>query len=323
MEFFKNKKRIRIDFINDLDLRKQARDLGLKIWQTPSFIFIVFGIVATIIMIATYFISKNYENPEVLVISECLIVVTIFIVQMLINRFIDQMAKLNKMKSEFVAIASHQLRTPLSAIKWETELFLSKAKKRLTKKQCNQIENVSLINEQMIRLVNDLLDVARIDQNRLILKKQRFSLLELANNIIKEFIPKAKSKNIEIAINNNTNLPAVLGDMDKVSLVLENLIDNAVKYTNNGGKIKINIYEEKGFLIFEIKDNGVGIPQEQVERVFEKFFRSDNIVKYQTEGTGLGLYITKNIIEQLGGEVWFKSIENVGSVFSFSLPISK
>ena len=323
MEFFKNKNKIKLSFINDLNLGKQAEDLGIKIWQTPSFLFIVFGVVATIIMIATYFISKNYENPEVLVISECLIVITIFIVQMLINKFVDQMAKLNKMKSEFVAIASHQLRTPLSAIKWETELFLSKAKKKLTKKQYDQIENISLINEQMIRLVNDLLDVARIDQNRLILKKQRFNLFELTNNIIKEIIPKAKSKHIEMTINNNTNLPAVLGDTNKVSLALENLIDNAVKYTNNGGKIKVSIYRDKGFLIFEIKDNGVGIPEEQVGRVFEKFFRSDNIAKYQTEGTGLGLYIAKNIIEQLGGEIWFKSIENVGSVFSFSLPISE
>jgi signal transduction histidine kinase len=106
-------------------------------------------------------------------------------------------------------------------------------------------------------------------------------------------------------------------------LVLENLLDNAIKYTNPGGKIKIRIFKDKGYLIFEIKDNGVGIPEEQVDRVFEKFFRSDNIVKYQTEGTGLGLYIAKNIIEQLGGKIWFRSIENVGSVFNFSLPINK
>ena len=323
MEFFKNKNKIKLSFVNDLNLGKQAKDLGIKIWQTPSFLFIIFGMVATIIMIATYFISKNYENPEVLVISECLIVITIFVVQMLINKFVDQMAKLNKMKSEFVAIASHQLRTPLSAIKWETELFMTKAKKRLTKKQCKQIENVTLINEQMIRLVNDLLDVARIDQNRLILQKQKINLTNLVESVVGEIIPKAKAKNIEISINSQDKLPLVLGDKGKINLVLENLIDNAVKYTNNGGKVKINIYKNKNLLIFEVKDSGVGIPEEQAERVFEKFFRSDNIVKYQTEGTGLGLYIAKNIIEQLGGEVWFRSIENVGSVFSFSLPIGK
>ena len=111
----------------------------------------------------------------------------------------------------------------------------------------------------------------------------------------------------------------VVGDKEKVQIVVENLFDNAVKYTNSGGKIRVKISKNKQYLEFEIKDNGVGIPEEQIGRVFEKFFRSDNATRYQTEGTGLGLYIAKNIVEQLGGKIWFKSIENVGSVFSFSL----
>ncbi|KKP79463.1 MAG: hypothetical protein A2271_03995 [Candidatus Moranbacteria bacterium RIFOXYA12_FULL_35_19] len=323
MEFCKNKLKLKLDFVNDFDLEKQARDLGIKIWQTPSFLFIVFGVTAVIIMLATYFISKNYESPEVLVIAECLVVVVVFIVEMLVNKFIVQLTRLNKMKSEFVSIASHQLRTPLSAIKWETELLLTKFKKGLDKKQLKNIENIYSINQRMIRLVNDLLDVARIDQNRLILIKQKVDFLKIVEEVMEEIIPKAKLRNIEIEIDTKKELPMVVGDKEKVQIVVENLFDNAVKYTNSGGKIRVKISKNKQYLEFEIKDNGVGIPEEQIGRVFEKFFRSDNATRYQTEGTGLGLYIAKNIVEQLGGKIWFKSIENVGSVFSFSLPISR
>lgn len=323
MEFFKNKTKIKLEFVNDLNLKKQAKDLGINIWQTPSFLFIIFGIAAIIIMFATYFISKNYEDPAVLVISECLVVVVVFILEMLVARFIEQMTRLNRMKSEFVSIASHQLRTPLSAIKWETELMLKKFKKGLNKKQIKNVENIYAINQRMIHLVNDLLDVARIDQNRLILRKQKFNFIEVVKSVTDEIIPKAKLRNIEVEINAKKELPSVLGDAEKIRLAVENLLDNAVKYTNSGGKIKISVFESGNFLIFEIKDNGVGIPQDQIERVFEKFFRSDNASKYQTDGTGLGLYIAKNIVEQLGGKIWFQSIENVGSVFSFSLPVNK
>jgi signal transduction histidine kinase len=321
MEFLKNKFKIKINIVNDLNLGKQARDLGIQIWQTPSFLFIIFGGVAVIVMAATYFISKNYERPDVLVISECLVVVSIFIVEMLVSRFVDQMTRLNKMKSEFVSIASHQLRTPLSAIKWETEILLTKSKKGLSKKQLKDIENIYAINQRMIDLVNDLLDVARIDQDRLILRKQKFNFVEIVSGVVKEIIPKAKIRNIQIKVDEKKDLPLAIGDEEKVRLVVENLLDNAVKYTNSGGKIAINISRDKKYLKFEIKDNGVGIPEEQIDRVFEKFFRSDNASRYQTEGTGLGLYIAKNIVEQTGGEIWFKSIENVGSVFGFSLPI--
>lgn len=323
MEFFRNKLKLKLEFVNDLDLKKQAKDLGIDIWQTPSFLFIIFGLAATIIMAATYFISKNYEDPSILVISECLVVVVVFVVEMMVARFIDQMTRLNKMKSEFVSVASHQLRTPLSAIKWETELLLKKFKKGLDKNQIKNIENIYAINQRMIHLVSDLLDVARIDQNRLILRKQKFDFSEIAKEVVEEKIPIAKLRNIEIDLNVKSILPLVIGDAEKIRLVVENLLDNAVKYTNSGGKINIKISKSGKFLTFEIKDTGVGIPEEQIGRVFEKFFRSDNATKYQTEGTGLGLYIAKNIVEQLGGKIWFKSIENVGSVFSFSIPCGK
>lgn len=310
-------------FVNDLNLKKQADDLGIKVWQTPGFLFILFGLIAVFIMTAIYFISKNYDNPEVLIIAESLVVIVVMIIGTAVVRLVDQITRINKIKSEFVSIVSHQLRTPLSAIKWETELFLSKFKKELNKKQVKDIENIANLNQRMIKLVNDLLDVARIDQNRLIIRKEKFNFSKILEDIVKEFSPLAKNHNIEITLNIKKRLPLAFADPNKIKLAVENLLTNSIKYTNSGGKIEIKLFKEADNLVFEIKDSGVGIPEEQLKRVFEKFFRSDNAVKYQTEGTGLGLYIAKNIIDQSGGKMWFQSMEKVGSVFSFSIPSVK
>lgn len=307
--------------INDLNLKKQAEDLGVKVWQTPSFLFIVMGVVAVIVMTATYYLSEKYSDPRVVVISESIVVSVILVIGTAITRMVDEMIHLNKMKSEFVSVASHQLRTPLSAVKWETEILLEKEKKGLTKKQLGNIENIALLNQRMIRLVNDLLDVARIEQNRLIIRKRRFDFAKLVEDTYQESQPIFTQRHLDVSLSVKKNLPLAWADPEKIKIVAENLISNAVKYTTSGGKIEIGVYAQKKFLIFEIKDNGVGIPEEQTAKVFNKFFRSDNAVKYQTEGTGLGLYIAKNIVEQSGGRIWFQSIENVGSMFSFSVPV--
>jgi signal transduction histidine kinase len=308
--------------VNDLNLKKQAEELGVEIWQTPSFLVVMLGVIIVFVMTATYYISKIYDNPELVVISEVVIVIMLLIVGNLIIRFVNQVIRLNKMKSEFVSVASHQLRTPLSAIKWETELLLSKFKKGLNKKQLKNIENIDMLSIRMIRLVNDLLDVARIDQKRLILKKEPVDLFKIVDEIVSETVPFASSRNIEIVLSCPKVNSKIIGDAARLKMVVENLLNNAIKYTTNRGKIEIKLVKKDNVLVFSVKDNGVGIPEEQQDRVFEKFFRSDNIVKYQTEGTGLGLYISKSIISQLGGTIWFQSVENLGSIFSFSLPIS-
>ena len=318
----KNKKK-QMRFVNDLNLKKQAEELGVEIWQTPSFLVLMLGTIIVFVMTATYYISRVYDNPELVIVSESVVVVVFLIIGNSIIRFINQVIRLNKMKSDFVSVASHQLRTPLSAIKWETELLLSKFKRGLNKKQLKNIENIDQLSVRMIRLVNDLLDVARIDQKRLVLRKESVDLCKIIEETISEMAPIAKSRNIEITSSWSKNNPKIIGDTIRLKMVVENLLSNAIKYTTNRGKIDIKVVKKDNSLILSIKDNGVGIPEEQQDRVFDKFFRSDNVVKYQTEGTGLGLYISKSIIEQLGGKIWFQSVENLGSIFSFSLPTNK
>lgn len=312
-----------MEIINDLNMKKQARDLGISVWQTPSFLFIVMGFVAASVMLATFFLSRSYDDPAVLVISESIVASIILIVGTFVIRLVYQIAKINKLKSEFVAVASHQLRTPISGIRWETELLLSKLKKGLDEKQIKNIESIRFLSSKMARLVNDLLDVAKIDQKRLILKKNLIDLSEIVQEVISEVSPLIRSRNIELVIKISDKIPKTVGDPERIRMVVDNLINNSIKYSLNKGKIEINLSKKEGSIVFSVKDNGAGIPVEQQERVFEKFFRSDNAVRYQTEGTGLGLFIAKNIIDQSGGEIWFDSVENLGSIFSFSLPIKK
>lgn len=313
----------KMKFINDLNLKKQASDLGIKVWQTPGFLFIMMGVVAAIAMTGTYYMSKNYDDPQLLVIAESAVAITILIIGNVIVGIVEQVTNLNKAKSEFVSVASHQLRTPLSAIRWETELLLTKMKKGLTEKQISNIENIAEQSRKMARLVNDLLDVARIDQDRLILRHVSVDIGRISEEAVKSLAPILKAKGIGLAFSSSRKSAKVLGDPEKIRMVIENLLGNASKYTINEGKIEVKVSQKDGSVVFSVKDNGVGIPKEQQKRIFEKFFRSDNIVKYQTEGTGLGLYIAKNVIEQLGGNIEFDSVEGLGTIFSFSLPAAR
>lgn len=310
-----------MQIINDLNLKKQAEDLGIKVWQTPSFLFLMMGIFIIFSMTAVYYITRIYDSPEALALSEIVVVIIFLTIGNSIIREIEQMARLNKAKSEFVSIASHQLRTPLSAIQWEAELLFSKFSEGLNDKQKEKIKNIDILNHRMIRLVNDLLDVARIDQGDLVLKQENVDLVKIVENLIAEISPIADSKKIAITLQNQNPSMQILGDAEKIELALENLIGNAVKYSLENGQVSVNLSQKDDSILFSVQDNGVGIPISQQPQVFSKFFRSNNILKRQTEGTGLGLYIAKNIIDKSGGRIWFESQENSGTTFNVSFPI--
>ncbi len=311
--------------VNDLNLKKQAEELGVSVWRTPSFLFIVLGIFLVLAMNGVYHIAKFLNNnPRLVIVSELVVVIIVLAVGKLVINQVEQMAKLNKMKNEFISVASHQLRTPLSAIRWQTELLLSKLTVGLDDKQKEKLNNIDMLTARMTRLVNDLLDVARIDQGRLGLMIKETDINAIIKGILKEAIlPLANEKEIKIVFDESIACPMVLADGDKMKMVFENLLSNSIKYTLKEGKVEINYKIEDEEVVFSIKDTGVGIPQSQQDQVFSKFFRSSNVVRYQTEGTGLGLYIAKSIVEQSGGKMWFESEENVGTTFYFSLPLKK
>jgi len=311
-----------ITFTNRFNIKREAEDLGVSVWQTPSFLFILMGLFIVVVMWVVYYMTRFYDSYEVLIISESAVVIVILSIGNVIIQSVEQIARVNRIKSEFITIASHQLKTPLSQMNWELELLFSKHKEGLTEKQLELVTTVKKSHETMTRLVNDLLDVARIDQGKFILNKEKLDLVNIIEEKIEDNSVLAKASNVEINFINPEKIPEIIGDRKRIGVVIDNLISNAVKYIEKRGFVEIKIeVDNKNINVF-VKDNGVGIPDSQQDKVFQKFFRSNNVVKYQTEGTGLGLYISKNIIEQSGGKLWFKSIEGIGSDFWFSLPIN-
>jgi len=176
----------------------------------------------------------------------------------------------------------------------------------------------------MIHLINDLLNVARIEEGKYIYNFQSIDIEKEINSLIEIYNKELIKKRIQLEFKKNkANLSLITGDKEKIRLVIQNLLENAIKYNKDGGKINILLEENESEIKFSIEDTGVGLPAGENKRIFDKFFRGSNVVKMETEGSGLGLFICKNIIESHGGKIWFKSEENKGTSVCFTLPIKK
>jgi signal transduction histidine kinase len=310
------------EILSQLNIFAQCKKYGLPLWQCPQFLFLVMGIAIDITAIVTYLLGTRYvEDPSFVALIVLLLSVLLLTLSFTIIRSLERIAEANRMKSEFISIVSHQLRSPLSNLKWSIELLMSGRLGEIKGKQKEYFRILADNTERMGELVSDLLTVSRIEQGRLPLQKTEFSLVELTKKIVEKYRPYALASNVEIDFQAEESLPRVIADLSQVKSVIENLLDNAVRYIKGGGEVKIKIEKEDKKLLFEIKDTGVGIPQKDQKHIFQKFFRSMNVLKYQTQGSGLGLYIAKSIIEKSGGKINFKSQEGKGSTFYFTLPI--
>jgi PAS domain S-box-containing protein len=227
-----------------------------------------------------------------------------------------------RMKTEFVSVAAHQMRTPLSAVKWSLEILLAGQAGDTNEEQKSLIKKGYESNERMIQLVNSLLSVDRIESGKTTYTFQAAQLKSIIESLIVEISPSAAKRGVEIEVEGADGLPNVKADKDKIRAVMQNLVDNAVKYTIKGGKVRIQFSKKDDFVETVVQDTGIGIPDDQKKSIFRKFFRAGNAVKLETDGSGLGLFITQKIINDHGGEIWFESQEDIGSKFYFTLPIA-
>jgi two-component system phosphate regulon sensor histidine kinase PhoR len=240
---------------------------------------------------------------------------------LLIIHDISREKMVEKMKTEFVSIAAHQLRTPISAIKWTLRMILDGDLGPINDEQREFLDKTYKSNERMINLINDLLNVTRIEEGRQVYNPVVADIEEVIRGLIANYEDMARQKNLNLSFEKIAPVvPTVKIDLEKIKLVASNLIENSLKYTPAGGKISVTLGEEDGNAMVEVTDTGIGIPAEQQDRIFTKYFRSANAIKAETEGTGLGLFIAKNIVEAHGGKIHFVSEPGRATKFSFVLP---
>ena len=242
-----------------------------------------------------------------------------------LTRANDRLRKLDEVKSNFISVVAHQLRTPLSGIKWTLNLLINGDLGALTTEQKPFLFKAYESNDRMISLVNDMLGADRIESGKMRYAFQPLQLLDVIDNVLYELLPQANARSLTISFTERpADLPKVDADPERIRAVFQNLLENAVKYSRAGGTIEIGTRQgSDGMILLTIKDDGIGIPKEQQKNIFNRFFRASNAVKAETDGSGLGLYIVKNIVERHGGKIWFESAEGQGVTFHFTLPISK
>lgn len=227
--------------------------------------------------------------------------------------------EIDKVKTEFVSLASHQLRTPLSTVSWYVEMLLAGDAGKLNEEQKKYLDEVYHGNQRMVELVNALLNVSRLELGTFLIEPEPTNVVGLARSVMDEQKPQIDEKKITLSPSFEKNIPQIQADPKFLRMVFQNLLSNAVKYTPEKGTINFGLRLVKrgesvdkqkaseDSLAIVVSDNGYGIPKNQQDKIFTKLFRADNVREKDTEGTGLGLYVVKAIIDQAGGKIWFSS----------------
>ncbi|HSX06705.1 MAG TPA: HAMP domain-containing sensor histidine kinase [Candidatus Saccharimonadia bacterium] len=224
-------------------------------------------------------------------------------------------------RSDFVALSSHQLRTPLAGIKWSVELFLKRYRTGLDDEQLHILENAVQSIDRMNELIVALLQLSRIETGSLKLKPKQVEIHKLLQQSVEHQTTFAKQRNITLITSFHKNLPQIFLDGTLIGYVFENLITNAIKYSRDGSDVTIFLSRLKETLLLQVTDSGIGIPRDRQHMIFEKFYRDPTAVQHAPDGTGLGLHLCRIIARRSGGDIWFESQEGKGSTFWFTLPL--
>lgn len=235
----------------------------------------------------------------------------------------QRLRELDKVKTEFISVAAHQFRTPLAAIKWTLSTVLEGEADNLDAEQKALLLKGQESTDRLIHLINQMLTVTRIESGKIQYEFVPIHIDNLIDSVLLDFTGHAAEVGVEVLFHKpELPLPYIQADPEKIRSVVQNLVENSLQYTRKGGKVELFTKQEEGRITVLVKDNGIGIPEKQQSGIFNKFFRAENASRERADGSGLGLFVIKKIIETHGGTVGFESKENVGTTFYFSLPIA-
>ena len=319
------------EFFQKMNVVQECRKYGTLLWQCPQFLFLMMGLLITVSVIASFAIGRQYiADPQITVLLILALTGVLMSIAFIITRSFEQLAEANRLKTEFISIVSHQLRSPLTNLKWGLDFLMGEGAVR-NEQETSYFHILKENIGRMHELVNDLLTVSRVEQGTFPFQEKEFDLEEVIKQVLLEFRSASQASNIEIRIE-GTHVPEIFNDPSLVRHVLGNLVDNAIRYAwkdesavpaeNRRKNLMVIRYRpEEQSVRVEVEDNGVGIPAHDQKFIFQKFFRSTNAVRRQTEGSGLGLFIVKSLLESTGGTIGFRSVEDKGSTFWFTLPL--
>ena len=235
---------------------------------------------------------------------------------------ITQQKRIDQAKSEFVALAAHQLRTPIAAIRWNIELFMNNQSLVLEEKMQGYITKVSRNAVRMVTLINDFLSVSKLETGTFEADPETVDFTNYLNEILEEFTSTIQQKKLAVQLQTPPTAVTVQADGRLLHIVTSNLISNATKYTPNEGTVYVSYEVQDPYVVFSVRDSGIGIPLHEQVHLFTKFYRASNARQHRAEGTGLGLYIVKQSAEIMGGDIAMQSVENEGSTFTVRFPVS-
>jgi signal transduction histidine kinase len=234
------------------------------------------------------------------------------------NQMMSELEETDKAKTEFISLASHHLRTPLSAVSWHLEMLTANSK--LTGKDADYLKQAYSANQRMVELVNALLEASHLELGTLVVEPEPVNVPELIKGVLEDLKPKMQQKSINIATEFKSKRKVLKLDQRIFRIILQNLLDNALKYTPDKGRVTLKIDDQNGSILISVIDSGYGIPAAEQSQIFNKLYRASNAKQSVPDGLGLGLYTVKTMVERIKGEIWFESQERQGTTFYVKIP---